>query len=159
MVLWEIIYFVIQTGPPWEKKVELRTEIVIGKNIHLIKSYYVYFAALISCESTSISWIQASDSVCTRHCFVHRRLCVCVQAVTSVVSGSVTPWTVAARLLCPWDSSGKNTGVCCHAILQGIFLTQVLNLCLLHLLHWQEDFLPLAPPGEPLHMILSVFKT
>ena len=26
-----------------------------------------------------------------------------------------------ARLLCPWDSPGKNTGVGCHALLQGIF--------------------------------------
>ena len=41
-----------------------------------------------------------------------------------------------ARLLCPWDSPGKNTGVDCHALLQGIFLTQGLNLSLLHLLHW-----------------------
>ena len=29
-----------------------------------------------------------------------------------------------ARLLCPWDSSGKNTGVGCRAFLQGIFLIQ-----------------------------------
>ena len=29
-----------------------------------------------------------------------------------------------ARLLHPWDSPGKNTGVGCHALLQGIFLTQ-----------------------------------
>ena len=28
-----------------------------------------------------------------------------------------------ARLLCPWDSPGKNTGVGCHSLLQGIFLT------------------------------------
>ena len=28
------------------------------------------------------------------------------------------------RLLCPCDSPGKNTGVCCHALLQGIFLTR-----------------------------------
>ena len=32
------------------------------------------------------------------------------------------------RLLCPWDSPGKNTGVDCHALLQGISLTQGLNL-------------------------------
>ena len=31
---------------------------------------------------------------------------------------------VPARLLCPWDSPGKNTGVGCHAFLQGIFLIQ-----------------------------------
>ena len=28
-----------------------------------------------------------------------------------------------ARLLCPWDSPGENTGACCHALLQGIFPT------------------------------------
>ena len=33
-----------------------------------------------------------------------------------------------ARLLCPWDSPGKNTGVGCHFLLQGIFLTQGSNL-------------------------------
>ena len=38
-----------------------------------------------------------------------------------------------ARLLCPWKLSGKNTGVGCHLLLQGIFLTQGLNLRLLHL--------------------------
>ena len=32
----------------------------------------------------------------------------------------------------PWDFSGKNTGVCCHFLLQGIFLTRELNSCLLH---------------------------
>ena len=26
------------------------------------------------------------------------------------------------RLLCPWDSPSKNTGVGCHALLWGIFL-------------------------------------
>ena len=36
------------------------------------------------------------------------------------------------RLLCPWDSLGKNTGVGCYFLLQGIFLTQRSNLGLLH---------------------------
>ena len=31
------------------------------------------------------------------------------------------------RLLLPWDSPGKNTGVGCHFLLQGIFPTQGLN--------------------------------
>ena len=50
---------------------------------------------------------------------------------------------------CPWDSPGKNTGVGCHALLQGIFPTQGLNLHLLLLLHWQAGSLPLVPPGKP----------
>ena len=54
------------------------------------------------------------------------------------------PWL---RLLCSWDSLGKNTGVGCHALLQGIFLTQGRNPCLLCLLHWQMGSLPLAQLG------------
>ena len=37
-----------------------------------------------------------------------------------------------ARLLSPWNSSGKNTGMGYHFLLQGIFLTQGLNPGLLH---------------------------
>ena len=47
-------------------------------------------------------------------------------------------------------SPGKNTGVGGHFLLQGIFLTQGLNPCLLCLLHWQVGSLPLMPPGEPI---------
>ena len=35
-------------------------------------------------------------------------------------------------------SPGKNTGVGCHALLQGIFPTEGSNLCLLHLLHCRQ---------------------
>ena len=52
--------------------------------------------------------------------------------VTHLVRLSVTLWTVACRLLCPWDSPSKNTGVDCHFLLQGIILTQGLNPGLLH---------------------------
>ena len=54
-----------------------------------------------------------------------------------------------ARLLCPRASPGKNTGVGCHALLQGIFPTQGSNLCLLRLLRWQAGSLSLALPGKP----------
>ena len=56
-------------------------------------------------------------------------------------------------LLCPWDSPGKNTGVGCRALLQGIFLTQGSNPCLLHLLPGRVHSLPLAPPGKPPHYL------
>ena len=36
------------------------------------------------------------------------------------------------RLLHPWDFPGKNSGMSCHFLLQGIFLTQGLNQGLLH---------------------------
>ena len=64
----------------------------------------------------------------------------------SVVSNCLQPYRLQpTRLLCPWDSPGKNAGVGCHALLQRIFPTQGLNLCLLRLLHWQVGSLPLAP--------------
>ena len=48
----------------------------------------------------------------------------------------------------PMDCSPPGFSV--HGIsLQGIFLTQGWNLHLLHLLHWQTDFLPTEPPGKP----------
>ena len=60
-------------------------------------------------------------------------VCVC-----SVVSYSLRPpGTVARQILCPWNFPGKNTGVGCHFLLQGIFLTQGSNLHLLSLLNWQ----------------------
>ena len=37
-----------------------------------------------------------------------------------------------ARVLCPWDFPGKNTGVGCHFLLQGIFQMHRLNPGLLH---------------------------
>ena len=48
---------------------------------------------------------------------------------------------------------GKNTGMGCHALPQGIFLTQESNLCLLCLLHWQAGSLSLPAPGKPLQLI------
>ena len=49
------------------------------------------------------------------------------------------------RPLCPWNFPGKNTGVGCHVLLQGIFPTQGSNL---GLLHWQVDSLTLRATGE-----------
>ena len=49
-------------------------------------------------------------------------------------------------ILCPWDFPGKNTGVGCHFLLQGIFQTQGSNPCLLH---WQVNSFPLSHHGSP----------
>ena len=44
----------------------------------------------------------------------------------------VIPWTVACQVPPSMGISGKNTGVCCHFFLQGIFQTQGFNSYLLH---------------------------
>ena len=66
------------------------------------------------------------------NCVRAKSMYIYVSFICSVVSDSVTPWTVACRLLHPWDSLGKNTGVGCHFLLQGVFPTQGSNLGLLH---------------------------
>ena len=55
------------------------------------------------------------------------------RSVPSVLFDSLRPSGLEpAKLLCPWDSSGKSTGVGCHFLLQGVFPTQGLNPGLLH---------------------------
>ena len=64
-------------------------------------------------------------------------MCVCTQLLSRVLLFA-TPWTVATRLLYPWEFLGKNTGVGCHLLLQGVFPTQGSNLHLLCLLHCKQ---------------------
>ena len=59
-----------------------------------------------------------------------------------------------ARLLCPRDFPGKNTGVGCCFLLQGIFLTQGSNP---HLLHWQVGSLAVSHLGSPFADKTDVF--
>ena len=67
----------------------------------------------------------------------------------SGVSDSLWPRGLyPTRLLCPWDFPGKNTGVDCHFLLQGIFLTQALSphLCIFTL---AGGFFTTKSPGKP----------
>ena len=65
-------------------------------------------------------------------------------SVALVVSPSWRPRGLAHLASLSLDFPGKNTGVGCHALLQGIFPTQGSNPCLLRLLHWQVGSLPLV---------------
>ena len=68
---------------------------------------------------------------------VWRVPCLVLESVESVsrsvVSNSLGSHGLGpTRFLCPWDSPGKNTGVGCHSLLQGIFPAQGSNPGLLH---------------------------
>ena len=60
---------------------------------------------------------------------------VCSVASDSLRAHGLQP----ARLLCLWEFPDKNTGVGCPFLLQSMFLTQGLNLCLLQFLCCQVD--------------------
>ena len=90
----------------------------------------------------------------TLYSLIGNSMCVCVCVCVCVKSFQSCPTFCDPRhytnsLLYPWDFLGKNTGVGCHFILQGIFPTQGSNSRLLCLLHWQVNSLLLAPPGKP----------
>ena len=55
------------------------------------------------------------------------------------------PWTLAARLLCPWDLSGKDPGVDCHFLGQGILPTLGSHLGLLHCRQFFTDWATESP--------------
>ena len=64
-----------------------------------------------------------------------------------VMSDSVPPHGLYPDgILCPWNFPGKNTGMGCHVLLQGIFPTQGSNF---QLLYWQIASLPLRQLGSP----------
>ena len=81
----------------------------------------------------------------------HHSLLLLLFLTQQVLSDSlVTPRTITRQIPCPWDLPGKNTGVGCHFLLQGIFLTQGWNP---HLLHWQVDSFALSQQGSPHHSL------
>ena len=55
--------------------------------------------------------------------------------LTRCVQLFATPWTIAHQVPPSMGFSRQDTGVSCHALLQGIFPTQGSNPCLLQLLH------------------------
>ena len=85
-----------------------------------------------------------------------------------VVSTSLWPHGLwPTRLICPWDFLGKNTGACCHFLLQGISLTQGSNLCLCVCCIAGVFFTTAPPPGSrpppkswpsPSPALLSIYK-
>ena len=62
--------------------------------------------------------------------YYNEHACMPAHSVTLVVT-----FSGPAKLFCPWDSPGENTGMGCHVLLQGIFPSQGLNLGLLHCRH------------------------
>ena len=72
-----------------------------------------------------------------------------VLSLFSHVGLFVTQGTIAARLLCPWDSPGKNTAVGCYALFRessnpGIEPVSIMSPAL------KVGSLPLVPPKSPI---------
>ena len=97
----------------------------------------------------------------TKHMYLNnlRKACMCVQSHPTLGD----PMDKPTRLLCSWDFPGKNTGVDCQSLLQGIFLAQGSAPSLLdymqvlyHLSHrespkksWSPQMQPYTQPSLP----------
>ena len=83
----------------------------------------------------------------TCHASLSFTMSQCAALSCSVMSDSLQPHGLQpTRLLCPWDSPGKNTDVGSLSLLQGIFLTQESNR---GLLHCRQIFYQLSYEGSP----------
>ena len=71
------------------------------------------------------------------------------------MSNSATLWTVAHQVALSMRFSRQDTGVGCHFLLQGVFLTQELSFHLLYFLHWQVNYLALPGNYVPPNSISS----
>ena len=78
-----------------------------------------------------------------------RHIQKCVLSFFNCVQLSATPWTVTHQAPLSVGFSRQNTGVGCHALHQGIFLTQGMNPRFLRLLPCLAGSLPLVPLGQP----------
>ena len=77
----------------------------------------------------------------------YKQIVKCICCISGQLIGLVSQSNcLPTRVLCPWNSPDQNTGVGCHFLLWGIFLTQGSNpdplLCRYILLESQ-------PPGKP----------
>ena len=119
----------------------------------LIEAYVNSYINTLHCISTLSDWVSSllwctslhKDAIALFLFFLLMSLSF--KCIHSVMSNSLWPLGLQpARLLCPWNFIGKNTGVHSHFLLQGTFLTQGSNSSLLH---WQVDSLPLSHQGRP----------
>ena len=72
-----------------------------------------------------------------------------VQLFATVLIGTWWPYGLEPpQLSCPWDFPGKNTGVGCHFLHQGIFPPQGVNPHLMCLLHCRYNRYHLSHQGS-----------
>ena len=99
---------------------------------------HFYRCFIFLMKTSSLSKL-GPEACCTSTLEVLAYLFSCSFASDSLQPHGQSP----ARLLCPWDFPGKNTGVGFRALLHGTFPDQGLHLC------WQADSLPLSHQGSP----------
>ena len=113
----------------WEKK-KLKVYFSSSSEVSFHPQFFLFIPNLIQASWADIYWSRIG--FCVRCCWVARHHSWLIERESASCSAVSTSLRPKARLLCPWNSPGKNTGVGCHALLQGIFLSQGWKPRLLH---------------------------
>ena len=110
--------------------------------IKFIKGSQYYFSGHL--RENTLYFTQESHPPVTPRVLWEKK---CESVTCSVMFDSLWPHGLQpTKLLCPWDSPGKNTGVGCHSLLQGIFRTQGSNP---GVLHCRQILYQLSHQGSP----------
>ena len=119
-----------------------------GGNTEQVKSRFRFRCqhcfSLASCRMLNLRiWFSSVQWELQYQCWSHRIcVCVCARLVAQSCPTLCNPTGYSLPGSSGWDSPGKNTGVGCHCLLQGVFPTQRSNPGLLAL---QADSLPAEP--------------
>ena len=93
-----------------------------------------------SSQSSLVVYLALCSSLSFWHLCWRKHCCWCCLLAKSCLTLLQPHGLYPNRLLCPWDFPGKNFGVVCHFLFQGIFLIQGSDLRLSHckrnLYHW-----------------------
>ena len=111
--------------------------------------YPVRVGLFISCSSRQPFRIQRKVNILKLNDYVCVCLCVCMLSCILLFCYGLQP----TRLLCPWDSPGKNTGVGCHFLLQCMEVkseSEVAQSC-----PTSSDPMDWSLPGSSVHRIFQ----
>ena len=98
---------------------------------------YVHGSSLLDPSSWSVGCLLLTCLVI--HHSTQHTCSVCKSCLTLLQPHGLEP----TRLLCPWDFPDKNTRVCCHSLLQGMFPTTPTSPA------FTGGFFTTEPPGKP----------
>ena len=142
-------YFILLGTQTWRRQ---RAEMLQGTKVYswvlcfwssfFLASYTIFLPSRQSLthfhNAQEVTYTQMCVYVDYTHAHIHAQSCPAL----------CDPMDCSQPGFSPQNFPGKNTGVGCHFLLQGIFPTQGSNLSLLHLLHWQADPLPMSYQGS-----------
>ena len=101
----------------------------LSLNVSIVWTFYKYLLFTVKMPPFCPRGMCLFSNSCYVAYYCHREVKVLVtQSCLTLQPHGLQP----TRLLCPWDSPGKNTGEGSHSLLQGIFLAQESNRGLLH---------------------------